>query len=63
MASSKDAERRSRGRGLSSVWQLEEILARENFGEPARSEKAHVFSGHGGEAGDAEKISRAREHI
>jgi len=43
MASSKDAERKSRGRGLSSVWQLEEILVRENFGEPARSEK-HTFS-------------------
>jgi hypothetical protein len=45
------------------VWQLEEILAREKFLESAKSEKAHVFSGHGGEAGDAEKISKARGHI
>jgi len=51
------------GRGLSSVWQIEKILAREKTFRTCSERNAHVFSGHGGEAGDAEKISKAREHI
>jgi len=43
MASSKDAERKLRGRGLSSVWQLEEISREKNSSNPQRAKK-HTFS-------------------
>jgi len=41
--SNQKPERKLRGRGLSSVWQIEKLLAREKFFEPAASEK-HTFS-------------------